>query len=80
MQTKIKKWGNSLGIRIPKNFAQEAGIQEDSEVDLTVEDGELVIRPRKRPTYSLKSLLKGVTKKNLHSEIDSGDPIGNEVW
>ena len=80
MQTKIKKWGNSLGIRIPKTFAEEAGIEEDSEVDLSVQDGELVIRPKRRPSYSLKALLKRVTKKNLHSEVDTGDPVGNEAW
>ena len=38
MQTKVQKWGNSLGLRIPKSFAEQAGVEAGSEVDLSVED------------------------------------------
>ena len=44
MQTKVQKWGNSLGLRIPKSFAEQAGVEAGSEVDLSVEDGELIVR------------------------------------
>ena len=42
MRTKIVKWGNSLGLRIPKSFAEEVRVSEGSAVDLTMEDGRLV--------------------------------------
>jgi len=32
MQTKVQKWGNSLGLRIPKSFAEQAGVEAGSEV------------------------------------------------
>jgi antitoxin MazE len=80
MQTRIQKWGNSLGLRIPKSFAREAGVEEGSEVDLSVEDGELIIRPRRLPRYNLKELLRGITAKNLHREVETGEPVGREVW
>ncbi len=80
MQTRIQKWGNSLGLRIPRSFAQEVGVGAGSEVDLSVQDGDLVVRPARRRTYRLKDLLRRVTAKNLHEEVDTGEPVGREVW
>jgi len=80
MQTKIQRWGNSLGLRIPRSFAEEAGVEAGSKVDLSVRDGDLVVRAAKRRTYLLSELLEKVTAKNLHGEVDTGGPIGREVW
>jgi antitoxin MazE len=80
MQTKVQKWGNSLGLRIPKSFAEQAGVEAGSEVDLSVEDGELIVRPRRQPRYELKDLLRSVTAKNVHKEVETGDPVGREAW
>jgi antitoxin MazE len=79
MVTKIKKWGNSLGLRIPKSFAAEAEIEEGSEVDIAIREGTLVITPRQRPRYELSELLAKVSENNLHEEVDTGDPVGREV-
>jgi antitoxin MazE len=78
--TRIQKWGNSLGLRVPRSLAQEAGVGPGSEVDLSVKDGDLVVRPARRRTYQLKDLLRRVTAKNLHDEVDTGEPVGREVW
>ena len=80
MHTKIQKWGNSLGLRIPKSFAAEAQVEAGSTVDLTVEDGELVIKPIRRRKYSLRELLKAVNSKNIHREVETGEPVGVEAW
>ena len=80
MQTRIQKWGNSLGLRIPKAFAEEAGVQAGSEVDISVEDGDLIIRPIRLPRYELRILLRRVTAKNVHDEVETGEPVGREVW
>ena len=80
MQTKIQKWGNSLGLRIPKSLAEQAGVEAGSDVDLSVEDGELVVRPRRLPRYKLKDLLQAITPKNVHKGIDTGFPVGREAW
>ncbi len=80
MQTTIRKWGNSLGLRIPKSFAEEVGVEAGSEVDLSVEDGELIIRPNRGPKYSLKDLLRGISVENVHQEVETGDPVGREAW
>ncbi len=80
MQTKIQKWGNSLGLRIPKSLAEQAGVEAGSDVDLSIEDGELIVRPRRRPRYELKDLLRAVTANNVHEEIETGEPVGREAW
>ena len=80
MQTRIQKWGNSLGLRIPKSFAEEAGVEAGSEVNLSVEDGELIVRPARLPRYELKDLLRGVNDTNLHDELQTGSPVGREIW
>ena len=80
MKTKIQKWGNSLGLRIPKSFAMEAGIETGSEVHLSVRDGDLVVKPIRRKKYDLQELLKGIHAKNLHGEVDTEDAVGREDW
>ena len=76
----MQKWGNSLAVRIPKPFASEVGLREDAAVDLRVSDGCLVITPVERPTYRLADLLAGVRRSNLHSEVSTGEPQGDEAW
>ena len=34
MKTRIQKWGNSLALRIPKSFAHEVGLEQDSQVEV----------------------------------------------
>jgi antitoxin MazE len=45
MLTKVQKWGNSLGVRIPRGLAEEVGLWAGTEVSLSAKDGELVMRP-----------------------------------
>ena len=80
MVTKIQKWGNSLGLRIPKSFAKEAGVKEGSAVDIFLVGDRLVIRPLRNEKYQLSDLLSQVREDNLHEEISTGDAVGREVW
>ncbi len=80
MQTKIQKWGNSLAVRIPKLFVKETYLANGTLVEMSVDDGKIVIDPHTEPTYRLEDLLKGVNKRNLHAEVDTGEPVGREAW
>ena len=80
MQTKIQKWGNSLGLRIPKSFAADVQVAEGSTVDLSVEDGRLVVQPFRARKYRLGDLLKKINSRNLHREVSTGEPVGREAW
>jgi antitoxin MazE len=80
MQTQVKKWGNSLALRIPKAFAEEIAISSDSPVEISIVDGALVVVPIPEPQLSLEELLAEVSEDNLHHEVETGVAVGNEVW
>jgi antitoxin MazE len=80
MRIRVQKWGNSLAFRIPRSYAVETAIESGSEMDLTLEDGRLVLTPLPIPNYRLEDLLDGITPENLHGEIDTGPSMGAEAW
>ena len=79
MITKAAKWGNSIGVRIPKDLANKTGIDVDSAVEIKEADGGVIIKPVETKEYSLKELVKRITPRNRHSEIDFGRPVGKEI-
>lgn len=80
MQTQIKKWGNSLALRIPKIYVDQMAFYPDSPVAITIIDGKLIIEPLQEPELTLDELLAQITADNVHREIDTGPDVGNEVW
>ena len=81
MKVKIQKWGNSLAVRIPKSFAVQTEIEQDTIVDLSVLEGNIIVKPEKRkPKLNLEELLQKVSAENLHGEVDSGASVGKEVF
>lgn len=78
--TQIARWGNSLGLRLPKAVAAEAKIGEGDTVEMSVKEGEIVIRAA-RPIYSLRELVDKITPRNRQrGETDWGKPSGREQW
>jgi antitoxin MazE len=77
--TQIAKWGNSLGLRLPKAVTLEAQLGEGDTVSVSVKNGVIVVRPN-RPTYSLRQLVAKITPRNRHRESDWGTPVGDEAW
>lgn len=73
----VQKWGNSLGVRIPKAIAMKVGLEEGSEIDLDIEDDKIII---KRKSQNLKKLLSQITPDNIHKEVSTGDAEGREIW
>jgi len=80
VETRVKVWGESLALQIPRLLAEEVGLKEGSRVELILEGGRLVIMPVVVPTYRLEDLLAGVTQENIHQEVDMGPAMGKEVW
>ncbi|MDQ3633505.1 MAG: AbrB/MazE/SpoVT family DNA-binding domain-containing protein [Acidobacteriota bacterium] len=78
MKVQIQKWGNSLALRIPKSFAVETDISSGSTVDITIENGQINLKPMKKEE-TLEELLEGITEENLHTEIDFGKAEGKEL-
>jgi antitoxin MazE len=77
--TQVSRWGNSLGLRLPKSVAREAHLDAGDTVEVSVDNGSIVIRPS-RPRYSLDELVRRITPKNRHHESEWGGPLGDEVW
>jgi antitoxin MazE len=81
MKVKIQKWGNSLAVRIPKSFAVQTEIEQDTIVDLSILEGSIIVKPEKRnPKLTLEELLEKVSAENLHGEVDTGASLGREVF
>lgn len=80
MRVQVKKWGNSLALRIPKPFAEDTGVREGSVIDVSVAEGRLVAVPVRARKPRLKELLAQVKKSNLHGKVDTGLPVGREEW
>ena len=79
MQTKVQRWGNSLAVRIPKAFADDMGLAEETAIDMELAEGTLRLSPA-TPSYRLEDLLAEVTDDNLHHAIETGPAVGEEVW
>jgi antitoxin MazE len=80
MRARIRKWGNSLALRIPKSIAAEAELEPNALVELSVVDGKLVVLRVAEPEVTLEQLLAGITEQNLHREADTGPAVGSEAW
>ena len=79
MRTRIAKWGNSLGVRIPRSVADEVGLDEGADVEMQVSRRKLTLVPSRRE-YKLSELVAKITPKNRHAEDDWGAPVGDENW
>ena len=75
----VQTWGNSLAVRIPAALANQLSVTSGSEVDLSVTNGALLVKPAKRRKYRLAELLKDCRPKQLHGEVDFGPDVGREV-
>lgn len=80
MKVIVKKWGNSAAVRIPASVMAAAHVDLDQAVEVREEQGRIVIEPVRRKSYKLNELLGGINAKNQHKLIDTGEPVGKEVW
>ena len=85
-QLTVKKWGNSLGVRIPKNIAESGKLTIDQEVGIEVVDGKIILTPLAQvKEYSLKELLNNCPPESLALDDEdqawlNDEPVGKEVF
>jgi antitoxin MazE len=79
MTSRVATWGNSLALRIPRAVAAEANVRDGDAVDVSVQDGAIVIRPAAR-RYSIEDLVAGITPARRHGETTWGRRVGKEAW
>jgi antitoxin MazE len=78
MEAIVKKWGNSLGIRIPNLIVRELSLKDGSFVDIKDSKGEIIIKPKEK--NRLAEMVSKINAKNMHDEVETNGPVGNEIW
>lgn len=78
MRGTIKKWGNSLAVRLPASVVQATTLREDSAVEIEGDNGVIVIR-QVEAEYELGELVARITPENRHDAADFGAPVGKEA-
>lgn len=78
MRVALSKWGNSLAVRVPREAAAAAGLQEGAPVELSVEDGAIVLRRRRWDIREMVEAIKGQEPPPLL--LDDDEPRGSEFW
>ncbi len=78
MTIAVKKWGNSLALRIPKDIAKSMQVDDNSLLDLELSKDGLLLKPQKKSR--LEELVSKIDETNLHGEINTGRRVGNEEW
>lgn len=80
MTTQLRSWGNSQGIRIPKEILQEVSFSLNDNIDISVSDGKIILYE----TFTHKTLEERAAeyggKLFLDGEYDWGEPVGRERW
>lgn len=76
----VKKWGNSLAVRIPAAIALDLGLSAGSKIRVASNGVRLTVRPEERQRASLDELVKAITPRNRHREVDWGEAAGKEIW
>ena len=83
MKVKLAKWGNSVGLRIPKAAVEAAGIESDTEFDVIVEGRDLRLKRSVRvPYYRLEDLVAEMDRlgpENKPELVDWGPDVGSEI-
>ena len=82
MIARIQKWGNSQGVRFPRELLRQASFSLDQEVELQARNGEIRLRPvlQIRGKYRLKDLVSRMPSRYVPKEANWGAPIGKEEW
>lgn len=82
MLSRVQKWGNSQGVRIPKNLLEHSRIKIGEEVDISVHEGKIIVEPVKRirGKYDINELAKKMPQQCILDEEDWGIPVGREEW
>jgi antitoxin MazE len=79
--TKIQRWGNSQGLRVPKEVLAAANLEIGDAVDVRAVDGTLVVTPlrRVRGRLSLADLVAAMPRDAASTEVPWGASEGDEI-
>lgn len=76
MPAKVKKWGSSMAVLIPRQFAEIRQIDVGTVIDL---EG-IQVLPARRRRMTIDELMAGYQRRHRHGEWKLGDSAGRETW
>ncbi len=79
MRTRVKKWGNSLAIRLPEEMAKELDLHDNSAIEIKSTGQEIRVKPSRKSRLTLEDLVNQITPENRYEEIDWGPDVGKEI-
>ena len=79
MNARIGKWGNSLGIRLPKYIVDTLNLEVDTSLSIAVDDGKIVMEVVSEQDLTIEDLLAQVNEPP-EAELSWGKPEGEEIW
>ena len=88
IQTNVRRWGNSQGIRLTKEIMSQMNLQENDTIGINIIDGKMTVEKINKPKYlNLTERLEAFYKRPIDEiyvestqEVEVGDPKGNEIW
>lgn len=82
MEIQLKKWGNSLGFRMPHQLVVRLGLDENSTLEILEVDNTLVIKKKSTPPnldILLASIPEGFAYPDDVADFVGGEPMGQEL-
>jgi len=80
MVSKIQQWGNSQGVRLPRNILNLAHIEVGDEVEIIVDDNQILVKKVAPSKFDLAELVSRIPKGCEPNEVNFGRPVGREDW
>jgi antitoxin MazE len=80
MLAKVQKWGNSQGVRLPKQILRDARISVGDNVEVSARSGRIVVKPLSKSKFDLAELVSRMPRNYKPREEPFGKAVGKEEW
>jgi antitoxin MazE len=80
MVTRVQKWGNSQGLRLPKHILESADISIGDQIEVNTEEGLIIIKKVAKREFILEEMVARMPRKYKVREESFGKPVGKEEW
>ena len=80
MVSKVQRWGNSQGLRLPKHILETADISVGDDVQIIPQEGRIIIKKVSKPKFDLAEMVARMPRDYKTREESFGKPVGREEW
>ena len=80
MVSKVQRWGNSQGLRLPKHVLESADISIGDNVEVIPQEGQILIKKVSKRKFDLVEMVSRMPRNYKVREVSFGKPVGKEEW